>query len=211
MDKIPLVYSVSRYLLWLGLRIWNRYCTIGAENVPLEGGVIIASSHASYLDPPLAGCVLTKRYVRFLTRSTLFKRKLGNWWARNVGVVFIDRDRGDIAAFKAALAVLKEGGALCLFPEGTRTLDGNLQDAKGGIGFLIMKANVPIVPVYIEGNFEAFPKGVKWIRPSKIIVRYGRPILPEEFHSLGVDKEAYNKAAELVMAKIAELKKLVKD
>jgi len=81
-----------------------------------------------------------------------------------------------------------------------------LQPAKGGVGFLIMKANVPVVPAYIEGNFSAFPKGAKLIKPSKIIVRYGKPILPEEFHGLGTDKEAYNKAAELVMARITELK-----
>lgn len=206
MDKIPLVYSISRFGLWLGLKIWHRYQAIAPENVPPVGGVIIAANHASFLDPPLAGCALPRRYVRFLARSTLFRNKIGQWWAEQVGVVFIDRNRGDLAAFKAALAVLKAGGLLCLFPEGTRSRDGNLQAAKGGIGFLIMKAEVPVVPVYIDGSFAAFPKGAKWPRPVKIRVRYGSPIQPAEFKRLGAGREIYAPAAELVMARIAALK-----
>jgi len=176
--------------------------------MPAQGGVIIASNHASFFDPPIVGCGLKSRYVRFLARDSLFQNRVGAWWARNVGVVSIDRNRGDIAAFKAAFSVLKAGGALCLFPEGTRTLDGKLQLPKAGIGFLIMKAEVPVVPVYVKGSFAAFPKGAKWIRPSKITVHYGPPITPAEFRRLdsGAErKEIYNKAAELVMARIAEL------
>ena len=206
MEKIPWVYAFSRFGLWLGLKIWNRYQAIGRENVPSQGGIIIASNHASYLDPPLVGCALKQRYVRFLARDSLFQNRLGQWWANNVGVVFIDRNRGDLAAFKAALAILKAGGALCLFPEGTRTLDGNLQDPKGGIGFLILKSAVPVIPAYIEGSFTAFSKGAGRIRPAKITVHYGQPIGPKEFQRLGSDKAAYHKAAALVMEKIAVLR-----
>jgi len=205
MEKIPWVYDFSRFLFWLGLRIWNRFRAAGNEHVPAQGGVIIASNHASYLDPPLIGCALKNRYVRFLARDTLFQNRFGHWWADNVGVVFIDRNRGDLAAFKAALAVLKAGGALCLFPEGTRTLDGKLQPPKAGIGFLIIKSGVPVVPAYIEGSFTAFSKGAGRIKPAKITVHYGRPISPEEFQRLGSDKTAYRQAAELVMEKIAAL------
>ncbi|MDO9541035.1 MAG: lysophospholipid acyltransferase family protein [Kiritimatiellia bacterium] len=206
MEKIPFIYNFSRFWLWVGLRIWNRYRASGKENVPAQGGIIIASNHASYLDPPLLGCALKHRYVRFLARDSLFQNRLGQWWANKVGVVFIDRNRGDLAAFKAALTILKAGGALCLFPEGTRTLDGNLQSPKAGIGFLIVKSAVPVVPAYIEGSFAAFSKGAGRIRPAKITVRYGQPISPEEFQRLGSDKTAYHKAAALVMEKIAALR-----
>jgi 1-acyl-sn-glycerol-3-phosphate acyltransferase len=208
METTPFIYKISRFLFWLGLKIWNRFQVFGGNNMPPQGGVIIASNHASFLDPPIVGCAL-RRYVRFLARDTLFQSGIGAWWARNVGVVCIDRNRGDIAAFKAALSVLKAGGVLCLFPEGTRTLDGNLQSPKVGIGFLIMKAEVPVVPVYVEGSFAAFPKGAKWISPAKILVHYGPKITPAEFRQLDSGeerKDIYNKAAELVMAKIAELK-----
>jgi len=209
MEQIPFVYKLSRFWFWLGLKIWNRFQAFGGNNMPAQGGVIIASNHASFLDPPIVGCGLTQRYVRFLARDSLFQNRIGAWWAGNVGVVCIDRNRGDIAAFKAALSVLKAGGALCLFPEGTRTLDGKLQPPKAGIGFLIMKAEVPVVPVYVEGSFAAFPKGTKWIKPAKITVHYGSPITPSEFRQLGSGeerKEIYSKTAELVMTKIAELK-----
>ncbi len=206
MEKIPFIYKISRFWFWLGLKIWNRFQAFGSDNMPAEGGVIIASNHASFLDPPLVGCGLMHRYVRFLARNTLFQNRVGEWWSRNVGVVCIDRTRGDIAAFKAALSVLQAGGALCLFPEGTRTLDGKLQPPKAGIGFLIMKAEVPVVPVYVEGSFAAFSKGAKWIKPAKIKLYYGPAITPAEFRQLGSGKEIYGKAAELVMAKIAELK-----
>lgn len=209
MEKIPFVYEFSRFWLWLWLKIWNRFTAVGSGNMPPLGGVIIASNHASFLDPPIVGCGLMSRYVRFLARDTLFRNRLGAWWADNVGVVSIDRNRGDIAAFRAALAVLKAGGALCLFPEGTRTLDGNLQAPKSGIGFLIIKAAVPVVPVYVEGSFAAFPKGAKWMRPVKITVHYGSTITPDEFRQLDTGKDIYDKVAELVMTRIAELKPVV--
>lgn len=207
MEKITFVYSFSRFLFRLGLKIWNRFQAFGSNNMPAQGGVIIASNHASFLDPPIVGCGLMRRYVRFLARDSLFQNRIGAWWARNVGVVCIDRNRGDIAAFKAALAVLKAGGALCLFPEGTRTLDGRLQPPKAGIGFLIMKAEVPVVPVYVEGSFKAFSKGSLFIKPAGITVHYGRPIFPEEFRQLGEGRDVYRKAAELVMERIQALQR----
>lgn len=206
MERIPLVYTFSRFWLKLGLRLWNRYQAIGGEHVPAQGGIIIASNHASFLDPPIIGCGMMHRYVHFLTRDSLFQNRLGRWWATNVGVVFIDRTRGDLAAFKAALAVLNSGGVLCLFPEGTRTLNGELQSPKAGIGFLIVKASVPVVPAYIEGSFAAFSKGAKWLKPHRITVRYGQPILPGEFQGLGAGKAAYQNTAALVMKRIAALR-----
>ena len=85
-------------------------------------------------------------------------------------------------------------------------MDGNLQKPKAGIGFLIMKAEVPVLPVYVEGSFAAFPKGAKWIRPAKITVRYGPLITQAEFRQLGSGKDLYEKATDLVMLKIADLK-----
>lgn len=205
-EKDPVVFVFSRFIMWVGLKIWNRFQAIGSDNMPERGGVIIASNHASFLDPPLVACGLMHRYVRFIGRDTLFQNRVGAWWAENIGVLCIGRIRGDIAAFKAALIVLKTGGALCLFPEGTRTLDGRLLSPKSGIGFLIMKAGVPVVPVYIDGSFAAFPKGAKWIKPLKIKVYYGALITPDKFQQLGSGRDIYDKATELVMKKIAELK-----
>jgi 1-acyl-sn-glycerol-3-phosphate acyltransferase len=117
----------------------------------------------------------------------------------------LDRTKGDIGAMKAALGVLKEGGILCLFPEGTRTPDGRLQAVKGGIGFLIAKAAVPVVPVYIAGSFRAFPRGARWMRPTKIMVYYGAPLQPPDWASLAGRKGGYEQIAGLVRERIAQL------
>ena len=107
MEKIPFVYAFSRFLFLTGLRIWNRYRAIGGDHVPSAGGLIVASNHASFMDPPIVGCGMMHRHVHFMARNSLFQNRFGSWWARNVGVVSVDRNRGDIAAFKVALAVLK--------------------------------------------------------------------------------------------------------
>ncbi len=206
MEKIPFVYRCSQLWIRLGLRIWNRFRIVGGGNMPDTGGVIVASNHASNLDPPIVGCGLKNRHVRFWGRDSLFQGRIGKWWATSIGVVSIDRSRGDIAAFRSALAFLKAGGAFGLFPEGTRTLDGELQTPKAGIGFLIVKSGVPVLPVYIDGSFAALAKGAKCIKPVKITVYYGRLITPAEFQQLGSGRETYQKAAELVMARIAALK-----
>ena len=93
-----------------------------------------------------------------------------------------------------------------IFPEGTRSSDGELQQAKGGVGFLIAKAGVPVVPAYVQGTFNAYPRGAKWIRPSKISVTYGTPIPPSEISALGDGRGSYDAIAALVMARIAALR-----
>ena len=205
MEPIPLVYRICRFLLKVWLVLWCRYATRGERQAPDTGGCILASNHASFLDPPLVGCNLCRRFVRFMARDTLFHNPVFHWWGRQVGVVMLDRTKGDIGAMKAALGVLKNGGILCLFPEGTRTRDGRLQTAKGGIGFLIAKARVPVVPVYVQGSFRAFPRGARWVRPAKITVHYGAPLQPEDWAGLAESKEGYERIAALVMERIAAL------
>ena len=126
-----------------------------------------------------------------------------------IGVDPLSRDRGDVGALKKAIQRLKEGACICLYPEGTRTTDGELQPAKGGIGFLIAKAGVPVVPTYIDGNFRAYPRGAKWIRPARCRVYYGRAIQPSELEAFGTERDAYEKIGQLVMSRITALKNAV--
>lgn len=204
-DRIPLVYQISRFLMRIWLILCFRYTTYEARHVPLSGACILASNHASFLDPLLVGCNLYRRFIRFMARDTLFHNRLFYWWARQVGVVMLDREKGDIGAMKSALKILKDGGALCLFPEGTRTRDGNLQKTKGGIGFLIAKAAVPVIPVYIKGSFQAFPRGARLPRPVKISVYYGTPLTPKDWADNAGSREDYERIAALVMQRIAAL------
>lgn len=200
------VYQVSTRIFKLLLLLWHRLGIRGAENVPARGGVLIASNHASYLDPPVVGVGYRARPVHFMARDTLWNSRFGSWWMDKVGCIPVSRGTGDIRALKLTIKMLKEGKAVSMFPEGTRTVDGKLQEAKGGIGFIIEKSGCVVVPAYIDGSFKAHPKGTKFIRPCKVKITYGKPITQEDFQALGSGRNAYDAHAALIMQRIAELK-----
>jgi 1-acyl-sn-glycerol-3-phosphate acyltransferase len=196
------VCAVVRFLL----RIWDRFEIHDPDNVPAVGGCIIASNHVSYLDPPAVAVGIKHRVVHFMARDTLFSTPLARWFLTGVQVLPMDRTRGDVGALRKGINLLKSGKVLGLFPEGTRSPNGEIQSAKGGIGFLISKANVPVVPAYVDGSFQAFPKGAKRIKRGRVRVFYGKPIEPSEFAALGTDRDSYERIGELVMGRIAALK-----
>ena len=203
-----MVYWMSQSSVQLFLKFFVRFRSYGAwENVPRTGGCILAANHASYLDPPAIGCGVNHRIVQMMARDTLYINSAVRWWMLKVHTIPIDRTKGDVAALRKAISSLREGKVVAIFPEGTRTLDGKLQPAKGGIGFLIAKAEVPVVPVYIHGTFEAYPKGAKKIRRVPVSIHFGKPIYPEELQKLGDDRSVYDKIGNLVMERIAELQK----
>lgn len=199
-------YNRFRRACKLGLVLWNRFTSRGSENVPATGGCVICANHASFLDPPVVGVGVAHRQVRFMARDTLFKGRFMGWLLPAIGVIALDRTRGDISALRKSIQSLKSGAVIGLFPEGTRSPDGNLQEPKGGVGFLIAKAGVPVVPAYISGSFQAYPKGARGIKPCKVSIVYGPAIQPGEFAALAEEDDGYNKIARLVMARIAALK-----
>lgn len=200
------VYQASTRIFKAFLLIWHRLRIRGAENIPDRGGVLIASNHASYLDPPVVGVGYRGRPVHFMARDTLWNSKFGAWWMDRVGCIPVSRGTGDLKALKLTIKALKEGKAVSMFPEGTRTEDGELQSAKGGIGFIIEKSGCVVVPAYIDGSFKAHPKGAKFIRPCKLTITYGKPITPEDFQALGSGRSAYDAHAALIMQRIEEIK-----
>jgi 1-acyl-sn-glycerol-3-phosphate acyltransferase len=200
------VYQASTRLFKLFLLLWNRLKIRGAENIPERGGVLLASNHASFLDPPVVGVGYRDRPVHFMARNTLWNSRFGSWWMDHVGCIPVSRGTGDMRALKLTIKMLKEGRAVSMFPEGTRTEDGELQKAKGGIGFIIEKSGCIVVPAYIDGTYKAHPKGTKFIKPSKVTITYGKPITQDDFQALGSGREAYDKHAALIMQRIADLK-----
>ena len=202
----PFLYRSTRLWMLGLLKLFNRLETRGVEHVPASGGCLLAANHASFVDPPALGCAIPHRVVRFMARDTLFKKGFWGWYIRGLAAVPISRDRGDVGALKRCIQTLRRGDCVGFFPEGTRTRDGQMAPFKGGIGFLIMNAGVPVVPCYIEGSYEALPRGVLLPRPRKIIVHFGRPILPEEYQQFGKGREAYDQIAALVTRRILELK-----
>ena len=203
-------------LAWVGLRIifavYFRSRVIGAENVPRTGPVILASNHASYLDPPLIGSGLS-REINYLARESLFRFPLVGWLIRSLHAVPVDRDGGGARGLKNILERLLAGGGIVLFPEGTRTPDGHLQSAHSGVGLIVLKSAAPVIPVRVFGTFEAYGRQKKFPRPYRIAVSYGEPL---DFSKLRAEaktcdktrlKEIYQQVADEIMAAIAKLER----
>lgn len=200
------VYRFCRAVCYGSMRLFCRMRVTGLDLVPREGGAILAANHASYLDPPILGCAVHWRMIRYMARDSLFRFPVMGWLLRQLGVVPLARERGDVAALRRGLQILKEGGLLAVFPEGTRSPDGTMREAKGGIGFLVAKAGVPVVPAHIRGSFDAWPKGRRMPRPRPIALTYGPAITPAEIAALGSDKQSYERIAALIMERIAALR-----
>jgi len=168
-------FYLSKFLCWLLFRVVYDLKVTGQEHVPATGPVILAANHLSYLDPPLVGVACPRR-VTFLAQAELFHNGLLGAYMRSVHVIPLKRDEGDLSAIRAATIQLALGEAITIFPEGGRQLSGQLGRAKRGVGFLAMKAKAPIVPVLLQGTFQALPPHATWLRPSKIRVAFGAPI-----------------------------------
>jgi 1-acyl-sn-glycerol-3-phosphate acyltransferase len=203
--RLGWIFFRTLYKFYFGWRVCNP------ERVPLEGPVILASNHASFLDPPLVGAGL-KRGISYLARENLFRFPVLGWVLHRWQVVPVDREGGGAKGLKAILDRLLAGGAIILFPEGTRTRDGRLQTARSGIGLTVIKSNAPVVPVRVFGTFEAYNRLMRVPRPRrKLIVKYGRPLLFESLRaesrscSKQRSKEIYQQIANEIMVAIAEL------
>jgi 1-acyl-sn-glycerol-3-phosphate acyltransferase len=186
---------------------WNVF---NAGRVPLQGGVILASNHASFLDPPLVGSGL-KRDINYLARESLFRFPGIGALLRSWNAVPVDRDGGGARGLKIILDRLLNGAGIILFPEGTRTKDGNLQPARSGIGLTVIKSDAVVIPVRTFGTFEAFGRNHKFPRPHRVTVKYGQPMRFEKLRAEAKTcdkarlKEIYQQVADEIMAAIAKL------
>src|SRR4051812_32740952 len=203
-------YFIGWSLFRLFYATYFRWRVFNPENVPTTGPVILASNHASFIDPPLVGSGL-HRTVNYMARESLFRFPILGAILRSWQAVPVDREGGGASGLRAILNRLLQGGAILLFPEGTRTTDGKLQPARSGIGLTVIKSNAPVVPVRVFGTFEAFNRYHRFPRPHRIAVKYGLPI---DLSTLRAEakicskprlKEIYQEVADRIMAEIAAL------
>jgi len=205
-----LAYRISWCVFRLGYATYFRWRVYNPERVPLRGSVVLAANHASILDPPLIGAAL-KRALNYLARDTLFSVPILGWLLRLWEVVPVDRDGGGAAGLRAIFDRLRNGGAILLFPEGTRTPDGQLQPAQAGLGLVVIKSSAPVVPVRVFGTFEAFGREARLPRPRRVMVKFGAPL---DFEKLRAEaktapkqrlREIYQQVTDEIMAAIASL------
>lgn len=193
---------IERLLPWiirLIFRINGRLEVKGIDNIPMEGGVIVASNHISYLDPPLLGAIIPRK-VTFMARRGLFDIKvpLLRWVIRHYAFP-VDREKTLPSTIKEALRRLKNGELLVIFPEGRRSETGGLLEGKKGIGLIVGRSRVAVVPALIQGTDRALPVGGKWLRKAKISVIFDKPLYFSENNSELITKK--------IMTLIGELKK----
>ena len=177
---------------------------IGIENLPESGGLIIASNHVSYLDPAVLVASLNRK-IYFIAKKEVFKNTFVSFIFKNLNAISVDRGNADILAFKKAINILREEKVLGIFPEGTRSSNGELQELKLGAIKIAMKTGVPILPVGIIGTHKIYPRGIKFpiLFKNKIFVKYGAPQYLNKLKSK--DKIYQKEELNLLGKKIKEL------
>jgi 1-acyl-sn-glycerol-3-phosphate acyltransferase len=199
-----------RSLLWRSLQLVARIGTTalfdlkvyGIENVPATGGVLLAANHQSYLDPILVA-VRLRRPVSFMAKSELFENPWLGWLIRSLHAYPVKQNQGDLTAVRTTIQRLEEGFALNVYPEGTRSEDGEIAPLLRGIALVLRKVDVPVVPVAIDGSYQAWPYNKKIFRPHPIRLMYGKPM-----YFKGMDAESILKSLhEALCGLLHELRK----
>ena len=188
------LYWFGRFLFMIIFDLVYRRRVIGSANIPGEGGVIIASNHASLADPPLVGSSIS-RPLYFMAKRELFGVPVLGFLIRRTNAFPVKRGARDTAAFRSALRVLDDGKSLLVFPEGTRSKDGGFGKAKPGLGMLACLARVPVVPVRLINS-----NNLSKLAPITVII--GKPLTPPN----GRDRASYQRFSEQVLEAIKQLK-----
>jgi len=197
------LYAISKALLIAGGKLMFRLRHEGVENVPREGGLIIASNHQSHLDPPMIG-VGVPRHIHFMAKRELAKNPLLGWFMRQVGTILVDRSQGR-GALESALACLEEGGTVVIFPEGTRTRSGRLNQGRKGVAVIAHRSGAAVLPTCIAGANKCFPVGSKTIKPGRIKVRFAKPMKFAHYPEGTIPESVLAETTKNIMDAIEEL------
>jgi 1-acyl-sn-glycerol-3-phosphate acyltransferase len=184
-----LLYRMCRKFAALYVRGCYRLHVVGAEHIPSEGGLLLVSNHQSHADPPLLGVALGGRNMASLARVGLFGNRLFGALLRGLGAIAIRQSEGDTAAIRAAIAELKKGRVVLVFPEGSRSPDGAVHPFKRGTWLLLNKSECDVLPAAVEGAFDAWPRErlVPRLFGQRCMVAFGKPIPHAELKQMGAD------------------------
>lgn len=181
-------YAVIVRLVRLGLTLVFRTRVFGTTHVPQTGPVLLVANHQSNLDPPAISSSYTRRQLWFVAKEELFRKRFGAWVIGSLNSIPLKLGESDSRAIKEVVRRLRQGEAVLIFPEGSRTTDGRVHAFKRGILVLVKRARCPVVPVAIEGPFDIWPKsGRMRLFSARIAVRFGEPIEADELMRDGPD------------------------
>lgn len=181
-------------LFWWGFMIWLLRVTFfllyrvryhGRANVPRSGPILFVANHQSNFDPAIAGILVRDRPFKGIARESLFHSKILGAYMRGFGAISIKRGESDTIAIRKSIDELSRGGCVMMFPEGTRTKDGNMGKFQRGFWLLMKKSNATVLPMGIDGAFDAYPIGGKLKLWGHIEIVAGQPIQAELLLELG--------------------------
>ena len=168
-------YDACQVLARLTATALFRVRVVGRENVPATGGGLICANHQSYFDPIVVGLAVDRR-MNYLARDTLFRHPLLKWIMNYMDAIPIDREGGGLAGLKETLRKLKQEELVLIFPEGTRTRNGELQPLKPGFCAVARRSQRPLIPIGFDGAYQAWPRSSPLPRLSTLAVVIGEPI-----------------------------------
>lgn len=187
---------IVRGAIYIWCKLYYRADIKGLENVPKEGALIFCGNHKSYLDPALM-VATAKRNLRFLGKKELFENKFLSFLGWAFDVISVNRNEKDLVAVKTSLKVLKQGGCIALFPEGTRNGLAKGEKTKDGVAFFAVRSGAKVVPCGIKGG----EKGNR-----KVTITYGKPLDYSKYKGCK-DKEKLDEITNEIMTNILELAK----
>ena len=179
----PFVYSLLRVFARLIAVTFYRLRCEGRDNWPAFGGGLVCSNHQSFFDPPLIG-MTCPRQMNYLARESLFKVPVLKQVMTFLDAIPIDLEGSGLSGLKETMKRLRAGELVLIFPEGTRTFDGELSPLKPGFCSVARRSRVPLIPVGMDGAFQAWPRTSPLPLPGKLAVVIGRPISPEDVESM---------------------------
>ena len=201
-----LMASLAKASLRLAFSFGFRLRAYGQNNVPRTGGVLLLSNHQSFLDPPLVG-VPIGRWLTYMARATLYRNRLFGALIRSFNAFPVRQGAVDRTAMRTAIGLLNEGHGVVMFPEGSRTPDGEMKLFKGGFRLLLRRAPVPVVPVAVHGAFAVWPRHQFLPRPGQVRVMYGKPIPAGELTAVS-DEEAAKRVHGAISSLLETLRRL---
>ena len=197
------IYRWSHRIANFVFRLFGKLESYGYENIPRQGGALLMCNHVSFLDPFIIGAAAT-RELHFMARHDVFGIPLLGRLIVAHNAYPVRRGAADRAALRHTLSLLKSGKAVLLFPEGTRSADGTLGNAHGGVSFIAHNADVPTIPVFLKGAI--LPRNAKWIQPTQLSATFGLPIDFTEVRQITDKRELYRRMGEQIMQEIAYLR-----
>ncbi len=189
--KIGRVFFQFIAVLMFHIRTFNRW------NIPSTGGALLVTNHQSFLDPWLIGIAI-KRQIHYMARDTLFQGGITQWMMESTNTFPIRRGRADSTAVREAIARLNRGYLVNIFPEATRTSDGTIGPIAAGVAIIVHRSKAPVIPIVIDGAFEAWPRNQKFPSCRPIRILYGSPIDHAELAALTADEIAVRIRQEMV-------------